>query len=155
ILALTCFCLPWLEIRCDHPDHGLIVTTQSGLQMTYGGTTTTVKGRPVSEADRRKYSQSASDREKPVPVIILYVAGLVIALVASLSAADRARCWAIATLASGIAAAALVVQLALGFPLVEGIPRGDGGWTHTIWFWLGLACTTAAPLISIWERLGP
>ncbi len=155
ILALICFCLPWIEIRCNHLEHGLIVTTQSGLQMTFGGSTTTVKGKPVSEADRTKHSQSASDREKPVPLMILYAAGLVVALVASLIVTATSRRWAVATLASGVAAAAMVIQLALGFPLVEGIPRGEGGWTHTIWFWLALASSMAAPLISIWERLGP
>jgi hypothetical protein len=117
--------------------------------MTYGGATTTVKGRPLTEADRRKHSQSASDREKAVPLIIVYVAGLVIALVASLIVVDKTRGWAIATLTSGVAAMALIVQLALGFPSVEGIPRGEGGWTYTAWFWLGLACSTAAPLVSI------
>lgn len=155
VLALICFCLPWIEIRCNHPDHGLIVTTQSGLQMTYGGTKTTVNGKPVPEADRSKHSLTAGNREKPVPLIILYLVGMVAALGASLIVADKWRQWAFDTLASGMAAAALLIQLALSFPLVEGIPRGEGGWTYTVWFWLALAFSIAAPLVSVWERLVP
>lgn len=155
LFALICFCLPWLYIRCDHPDFGPIVTTQSGLQMIYGGTTTTLKDRPPSETDRRKFSQGTSDREKPVPLIVVYAVGLVIALGCSFLPVGQTRRWMITTLASGIAAVALVIQLALGFPLVEGIPRGEGGWNYTVWFWLALACTIAAPLVSLWEKLRP
>jgi len=48
VLGLIFFCLPWIEIRCNDPQRGLIVTTQSGFQMTYGDTTTTVNGKPLS-----------------------------------------------------------------------------------------------------------
>jgi hypothetical protein len=155
ILALVCLCLPWLDIRCDDPKVGLIVTTQSGLQMLYGGTTTTVNGKPISDADRSKHPQSPADREKPVPLVIVYVVALVAALLSSLVVTDKLLRWVFATVASAIAAVALIVQLALGFPLVEGIPRGGGGWTYTTWFWLALAFSLAAPIVSILERLWP
>jgi hypothetical protein len=155
ILALLCLCLPWLDIRCDDPNTGLIVTTQSGFQMLYGGSTTTVNGKPISAADRSKHSQRAGDQEQPVPLVIVYAVALVVALVSSLVVADKVLRWVFATTASGIAAGALVVQVALGFPLVEGMPRGQGGWTYTIWFWLALAFSLAAPLASVWERLRP
>lgn len=154
VLALICFCLPWIEIRCNHPGHGLILTTQSGLQMTYGGTTTTVNGKPVPQADRNKHSQAAGDREKPVPLVALYGVGLVVALGASLIGVGKSWRWVFNTLASGMAAAALVIQLALGFPLVEGISREEGGWTYTPWFWLALAISVAAPLVSVGEEFG-
>jgi hypothetical protein len=72
-----------------------------------------------------------------------------------LIAVDQTRRWSIATLASAIAAGAMVLQIALGFPLVEGIPRGEGGWNYTVWFWLALVCTIAAPLVLLWEKLKP
>jgi len=152
-LALICFCLPWIEIRCNHPDHGLIVTSQSGLQMTFGNSITTVNGKLATQSERTQAAQKTGKRESPVPLMIICGASLVAALAFSLLVANHGRRWLLATAASGAAATALVVQLALGFPLVEGVPRGNGGWHYTPWFWIALASTCGLFLVSLGEKL--
>ena len=149
------FCLPWIEIRCNDPQRGLIVTTQSGLQMIYGATTTTIDGKPLSEAERQNARRDAGDREQPVPLMIIYAACLIMAFIESLVIANLAKRWLFTTISCGFACAMLIVQLALGFPLVKDIPRGENGWSYTAWFWESLGITIVAFLVSLSERLVP
>ena len=153
VVALCCFLFPWINIQCHVPNHGLLESTQSGLQMLYGGTTSTVGGKPVSDAERLKNARVTDDREKPVPLVILCAISLLATLVFSLTISDRDQCWLLATSASGLAAACFILQVTLGFPLVRDIPRGNGGWNYTPWFWLALISIIAVFLVSVRERL--
>jgi hypothetical protein len=155
VLALIFFCLPWIEIRCNDPQHGLIVTRQSGLQMIYGGTTTTVNGQPLSEAEKQNAAREAGQREKPVPLIILYAACLIMALLGSLVISNVAKRWLFTTISCGVACAALILQIALAFPLVKDIPRAETLWSYTAWFWGSLGMTILSFLVSFGERLVP
>lgn len=154
VLALVLFCLPWLEIRCNLPHQGTVVrveTTQSGLQMVYGGTTTTVDGKAPTAADLKKVGQEVAGRDGPVPLVGVCLVGLLAALIAHFAVRDRSLRLGWTTLCSGVGAAALVVQVALGFPLVKDMPRGEGGWTYTPWFWLALAAVIAVPMTSFMD----
>jgi hypothetical protein len=93
ILALLCFDMPWIEIRCDDPKAGLIVTTRSGLQATYGGTSISAAGKPVSDAERQQARNQVGEREKGAPLLIGYAACLLIALTSSLLLWDTPRGW--------------------------------------------------------------
>jgi hypothetical protein len=153
IFALLCFCLPWIEIKCNDPNQGLIVVTQSGLQMTYGGTSTTVNGKPISDARRQQAGREVGAREKPALLMIGYAACLLSALVAALTIRDAARRWLVCLAASAGACVLIVIQVATGFPLVEGVPKGEGGWSYTAWFWAALAMTFAALASAVAEKV--
>ena len=153
VLALCCFCLPWIEVRCNVPNQGLLVTSQSGLQMLYGDTSTTVAGKPATDVDRKNFSQQAGEREKPVLLMILCGGCLIATFVFSLLVPSQNGRWVLATVASGTAAGAMIIQLALGFPLVKDVPRGEGGWNYTAWFWFALISILAVFLVSLSERL--
>jgi hypothetical protein len=106
-------------------------------------------GKAATAGDRNKVGQQVEGRDGPVPLVGVCLVGLLGALVAHFMVRDRAlrRGWA--ALCSGVGAAALIVQVALGFPLIKDIPRGsEGGWSFTPWFWLALAATIAVPLTS-------
>jgi hypothetical protein len=165
VLALVCFCLPWIEIRCDRPRGGLfsgqgtdvLLTTQSGLQMTYGGFTTTVNGKAPTEQEQVEMNRRKGERNLAAPALLLYALCLLAGLAVSIISRDRNRRFLLAGSASLAAVVVLVVQLATGFPMLDGVPRRQGtdGWTYTAWFWLGLVSTLAAFLMSVIDRLVP
>lgn len=161
-LSLMCFLLPWIDIRCNSPRGGLfsgqgtdlVIVSQSGLQMTYGGVSTTVNHRPLTAAQAEELERHKANRIRAMPAMILYGLCLVAGLGASLTFRDERRRFLCGTAASAIAVIVLVVQLANGFPLVENVPRrrGGNGWSYTIAFWLGLGSTFAALIGSVIGR---
>lgn len=164
-LALLCFCLPWISIRCDAPRGGLfsgqgndvIMTSQSGLQMTYGGVSTTVNNLPLTPEQRAEAERQKGNRNLAAPAMIVYALCLLAGLGVSLTFRDAHRRFLFASAASMLAVVVLVVQLAYGFPLVENVPRrqNGNGWSYTIAFWLGLISTFAALLTAVAKRLAP
>jgi hypothetical protein len=161
-LALLCFCLPWIEIRCDAPRGGLfsgqgndvIITSQSGLQMTYGGVSTSVNHMPLTPQQRAELERQKGNRNLAAPAMILYALCLLAGLGVSLTFRDPHRRFLFTSGASLVAVAILIVQLAYGFPLVENVPRrqNGNGWSYTIVFWLGLISTFAALLTAVARR---
>jgi hypothetical protein len=153
LLSLVCLCLPWIEIRCDNSRGGIfsgkgqdqVVTSQSGLQMTYGGFTTTVNGQPPSEQDRIQLIRQTGDKNFVAPAVIVYALCLLFALAMGIFVRDWNSYRLLAGLGSLAALLALIVQLAIGFPIVEEIPRkqASNGWSYTSWFWIGIAATLA------------
>jgi hypothetical protein len=140
VLALLCFCMPCIEIRCDHQKYGHLVVTQSGLEMTYGGTTTKTE-RPVPEAEGRRLLGYGF--EKLNYLIIAFGLLTLAALVTYPIVSPRGRPRK-ASLACGFAAAAvLIYQAGLGFPLVKGA-RGAKV-NYPVWFWITLCCSIAYP----------
>lgn len=161
-VALICFLLPWIDIRCDSPRGGvfsgqgtdLVMVSQSGLQMTYGGVSTTVNHQPLTASQADELERHKGNRTRAVPAMLLYGLCLVAGLGASLTFRDERRRYLCATVASAIAVMVLVIQLANGFPLVDNVPRrrGGNGWSYTIAFWLGLGSTFAALIGSVTGR---
>ena len=87
--------------------------------------------------------------------MIVYAACLIMAFIESLVIANLAKRWLFTTISCGFACAMLIVQLALGFPLVKDIPRGENGWNYTAWLWGSLGIAIVAFLVSLSERLVP
>ena len=79
-LALFCFILPWIEVRCDAPRGGhfsgqgtdIIRTTQSGLQMTYGGVSTSINHMPLTPEQRAQLERQKGNRNLAAPAMIVY-----------------------------------------------------------------------------------
>lgn len=147
VLVLLCFGMPWIDIRCNHGTYGHIVVTQSGLEMTYGGTKTTSE-RLVPEAERLRFSAWGFDQ--PHYLIIAFGLLTLAALATYPVVSPRGRPRKL-SLACGFAAAAILIfQVCLGFPLVKAA-RGATV-NYTVWFGITLGCSCAYPLLLRKER---
>ncbi len=161
LIALMCFCFPWIEIRCDNPRGGIfsgkgqdqIVNSQSGLQMTYGGFTTTVNGNPPSEQEQIQLKRQTADKSFFAPAMIVYALCLLFILAIGFFVPDWNRFRVLAGLGILAAEISLMVQLAIGFAIVDEIPRrqGSNGWSYTSWFWIALAATVAPLFILLFK----
>jgi hypothetical protein len=167
-IGLICFFLPWLELSCDSRhgggrpgENGVVRFSQSGFQMAYGGVSRTVRPFDAStpatpppkfaNADKgaRAIPPDADEQRKgldPCPLMAIYGIALVGALVLALHPSTRRRAapvgWALSA-----AAAALVVQALVGFPLWDKgrevgrtlVPSAfldrDDYCAFTLWFW--------------------
>jgi hypothetical protein len=145
--VLLCFGMPWIDIRCNHGTYGHIVVTQSGLEMTYGGTKTKSE-RPVPEAERLRFSAFGFDQPNYLIIAFGLLTLAALATYPVVSPRGRPRK---ASLACGFAAAAILIfQVCLGFPLVKAA-RGATV-NYTVWFGITLCCSCAYPLLLQKER---
>jgi hypothetical protein len=153
-LALILSFLPWVEIRCNHPEMGEIRIAQSGVQAVYGGHSITVNGKTPTDTQKMSrqvlpnQGQGANQQLSAAPLMVLFLASLGAGLAAGLAVPNAQRRWLICAIALGV----LVIQTMIGFPLTAKIPRGDGGWNYTLWFWLTVASTFGTVVLSLMER---
>jgi len=112
-----------------------------------------VNGQLPTEKDRLEFERRKEGRDVAAPAMIVYALFLLAGFAMSLSISDTGR----RMLASGFAGLGavgiLVFQLATGFPIVNGIPRGEANWKYTPWFWLSVAATFGAFLAAFGTRL--
>ena len=176
-IAILCFFLPWLEIRCQsHRDlygkpgeDGDIRIRQSGLQSIYGGYSKSVKpqdqwvhekgvSKPVPQP-RRSIDDNNERRPDGCPLIAVYGLALVVLLVVTLNPATRDK-HVLASWTAGIAAGSLLLQTAIGFPawLKTELPRtylpapfatDENYVAFTIWFWASWIAVIGAFVTAI------
>ncbi len=149
LTALVCFTLPWFQVSCHGPDGTEVIISQSGFEAAIGETTTLVNGQ-FAEANPQAPEQF---REPPKAAWLLAVFGsaILLAILASLLIKSGNARWLTATLFSGLAAGTLIVQIAMGFPLLKDAP--DDSTEFTLWFWLAVAASILAPVASLCERV--
>lgn len=149
LTSLVCFTFPWFSVSCHGPDGTSVVISQSGLEAAIGETTTLVNGQapPANQQAPEEF------REPPAPAMLLAVHGMaiVLAILGSLLIKPADSRWLVVTLLSGVAAGVLIVQVAVGFPLLKDAPKD--AIEYSPWFWLAIATTVAAPIASLCERV--
>jgi hypothetical protein len=155
LLSVVCFAMPWIQLQCSMPDGSVAVVEQSGLQATYGGTSSYVNGRAVTVEGQQQPPPPA-----PAWLLTVHAAALVLALLFSQWMRQSRTRWLGVTLFSGVAAGALIAQIANGFPIVEGWQQRGGQWQfvtveYTPWYWIAIAASIATPVVSLCERVKP
>ena len=155
--ALVLFSLPWINLSCGQhtPGKGTEIkftATQSGFQAIYGdanfyqGTMTQAQTRDKAGGQRDS---------KGAPLMGLNVTLLAVGIVSSFTINGRVSRLKTLAVCSAGALALLLVQMAIGFPLGGNVGVGSHSSPmypnefldvyYTVWFWLALAATAAAP----------
>jgi hypothetical protein len=165
--------LPFLDIRCEP---NMILGSQSGLQIIYGGATpakSSDKADGFSEKGRDKTGDTIHAGVLFVFILLLFLAAAVIGLVLPLG---RLRLLAVGS-PLGLALILLYVQLGIGFPIdrqiQEELGKSDAkakagepggrlagagaviGVRYTAWFWIWLVLLHLAPLVLAAEAAMP
>ncbi|MBW3539748.1 MAG: hypothetical protein KY476_05715 [Planctomycetes bacterium] len=162
--SLFLFVLPWINVRCSAPDGQKIEMSQSGVQAAIGKATIRIENKDgtvmtFSSGEQPPGGGGAmpmpgqNDGPDPAPLLILFGLSIVAGAVAGFVVREpRTRRFAVAG-AAGVAVLLLVVQLAVGFPLLDGMPQ-DGPFEirYTIWFWLTWLTTLAAAGLAMLEH---
>ncbi len=147
LLALVCFVMPWFQIRCNGPDGSELKIEQSGLQAAYGGVSKYANGRLVEGG--MKVPQEPD--HEPAWLLTVHAAALVLALLASQWMKRGNPRWLAVTLLSGVAAGVLIAQIVNGFPMLKDAPKDKI--EYTPWYWIAIASSIAAPIVSLCERV--
>jgi hypothetical protein len=150
VLAIVCFFLPWISIRCDHPNFGQIDVQQSGLQAALGDASLELDGKPATE---RQIAQVGIDeyRADGLWPLWIYLTLLCLALVFAFAIRHPNWNWLLFTSLSGLAAIILLALLVMGFPCT--LPVTGEAAHYTVWFCLALSGTLAAPILALCEKV--
>jgi hypothetical protein len=166
VLSLLCLPLPWVEVRCVSSN--TTVLRQSGLQATYGGYSVPGAEGPTAEKpEQGDESKDAGKAERlpPAPLVGAYALLALLGAVAGWAVGDHGWRLALVAALAFAATAALVGQVARGFPIEQGASDNQGRsrpppppsqpppagriWIalevrYTPWLWTALALTAAA-----------